>query len=327
VPLEETDDVLLLCSRLAPHWEPEAYIRELAFACELAAHDRPFAVSTDPSALFEKSVAWFVPGPSLVSPRLWDYSRQVTEFAAGLERQGNRPFCSSAETMFWENKAHMHRAFDAAGVPAPRTHTLTAESWRDFPFDFEPVLVKQEHSAGSAGVRYFPTAGAAREYVAAYAFRPTESLLVQELVSGATRDLRLTMVGDRMIELATYWRTKSKEALRSPTWTSTATTYNSTVEHADIPPAAVSTAARVLEQLGIRTAGIDLMWVDDDVSREPLFLELSPYYQPNAPKPERYADLTYKQFKGRPYAPDGYFAQQHLAFREISRQILEQDLF
>jgi glutathione synthase/RimK-type ligase-like ATP-grasp enzyme len=327
VPLEETADVLLLCSSLIATFDVQVYLKELAFAQELAARNRPFAVSADPSTLFEKSVAWFLPGASLVAPRLWDYSRQVTEFAAGLERQANRLFCSSAETAFWENKAHMHRAFDRAGVPTPATRIVTADTWRSTTLDFEPLLIKKEHSAGSAGIRHFDTAAAAASFLSTYRFRPTESLIVQEVVTGATRDLRLTMVGDAMVERASYWRTKSETALSAPGWTSTATTFESLVDHRDIPPSVVPLAASYLKALGVRTAGIDLMWVNDDLSAPPLFLELSPYYQPNPPKPERYADLSYKQFKQRAYAPEGYFVGQHQADREVSRRVLEQGLF
>ena len=86
-------------------------------------------------------------------------------------------------------------------------------------------------------------------------------------------------------------------------------------------------AADYLRRLGVRTAGIDLMWVEDDLSRNPVVLELSPYYQPNPPKPERYAQWSYKQYKARPLIRDGYIFQQYLAFRDIAAEILDQGLY
>jgi len=326
VPIESTPDVLLLCSNFIRQFDPQAHIKEVAFAQELTARNRTFAISADPGSLFDKSVAWFLPGP-FVSPHLWDYSRQVREFAVGLERQGNRLFCSSAETEYWENKAHMHRAFEAAGIPTPKTTILSAENWESVAFDAEPVLIKQEHSAGSVGIHHFNTAVEAMRFVASYRFRPNESLLMQEVVGGATKDLRLTMVGNAMIEPATYWRTKSAEALATSTWTTTATTYNSTVTHDNIPDSVVPMAAEYLSRLGLRTAGIDLMWIDDDLSRDPVILEVSPYYQPNPPKPKRYEGWTYKQYKQRPYAPEGYFVRQHQVMRVISAEVLGQGFF
>jgi hypothetical protein len=69
------------------------------------------------------------------------------------------------------------------------------------------------------------------------------------------------------------------------------------------------------------------MWVDDDVSRAPLLLELSPYYQPNPPTPERYRHRAYGEYKKRPYMKDGYLFQQYLVFRSIAGEVLDQKLF
>jgi hypothetical protein len=326
VPCDAASDVLLLCSRLVPGFAAHVYIQELAFAHAMAARNRPFAVTADPSTLFEKSIIWFLPG-RLVSPPLWDYSKQVRQFAAGLEEQGNRLFCSSQETAFWENKAHMHRKLAECGIPTPRTVVLTRETWPSASFDMEPLLIKQEHSAGSSGIRYFETADSGREYVSGYDFRPTECLLMQEVVPGATRDMRLTMVGSALIRSATYWRAKVPKAHSGAAWTSTATTYGSTVEHEGIPESVVPLAADYLGRLGLRTAGIDLIWTNDDVGRNPALLELSPYYQPNPPKPARYADWTYKKYKSKPYAREGYFLRQYGVFREIADAILDQELY
>jgi glutathione synthase/RimK-type ligase-like ATP-grasp enzyme len=326
VPIDETPDVLLLCSRTVPRFDPKTYLQELAFAHELAARQRAFAVTDDPSTLFEKSIVWFLPD-DFVSPRLWDYSRQVREFALGLERQGNHLFCSSAETLYWENKATMHRKLDEIGVPTPRTTSLTGQNWESAEFDIEPALIKEEHSAGSAGVHYFPTAAATREFVSSYRFRPTETLLMQEVVPGAKSDLRLTMVGDKMIASATFWRTKGAGSSPGLEWTTTATKYGSVVRHGDVPESIVPAVAEYLRELGIRTAGVDVMWRDDDLSRDPLILELSPYYQPNPPKPERYRDWTYTQYKNSPYIEEGYLFQQYLVFRSIAGEILDQELF
>jgi hypothetical protein len=150
---------------------------------------------------------------------------------------------------------------------------------------------------------------------------------MQEVVRGATRDLRLTMVGDKVIESATYWRTKHPDALSRSEWTTTATTYDSLVSHGSIPDGLAPVVAGYLRKLGLRMAGIDVMWPDDDVSKDPLVLELSPYFQPNPPKPARYAGWSYKQYKSKPYIDEGYFSRQHRVFRTIAGQILDQGFF
>lgn len=330
VPLEQAHDVVLLCSRYRPPYVvPQAHVSELAFGHELAAHGRAFAVADDARDVFDKSVVWFIPGDGrdFVAPRLWDYSAQMRAFAAGMEQQGNRPFCSSEETAFWENKSHMHKRLDEVGAPTPRTVVLTADNSRSESFDAAPVLIKEEHSSASQGVHHFKSADAARQFVERHPFRRGESLIMQEVVQGATMDMRLTMVGDRMIEEASYWRKKNPAALASPEWTTTATSYDSIVEHANIPESVVPMAAEVLRKLGIRTAGIDLIWVDDDLDREPLFLELSPYYQPNPPKPARYADWSYKQYKKKwRNVKEGYLHQQYWVFRRIAAEAIDQEL-
>lgn len=325
LPIDEARDVLLLCSRMIGHFDAKISLQELAFAHELAARSRQFAIADEPGVLFEKSVVWFLPN-MLVAPPLWDYSRQVHEFAVGLERQGNTLFCSSDEMLYWENKAAMHRKFAATGIQTPETRLLTRDQWRSVAFDLEPVLLKEEHSAGSAGIHYFSSGGEAQEFVATYPFRPGEALIMQEVVPGATRDLRLTMVGERMIPSATFWRSKPGDAV-SGEWTTTASKYGSTIEHGEIPPQAIDTGIDVVRKLGLRTAGMDLMWNDDDVSGTPLVLETSPYFQPNPPKPERYEHLSYSTYKQRPYVEDGYLSQQYVVFRSIAGEVLDQHLF
>lgn len=325
VPLERAEDVLISLGGAPTTFHAQTYIQELAFAHEFAAHGRPLAVTEDPSHVFEKRIVWFVPG-KFVRPVLWDYSRQAVEFAQALEAQGNIVFCSSDETRYWENKAHMHRMLERAGVPTPRTILVTDDTRGEVEIDMEPVIVKEEHSASSVGLHYFDSAAEARAFVRGYGFRPGETLVLQELVRGATRDLRMTIAGSAAIEGATYWRIKSPEAVAGPHWTPTATSYGSVVEHGNVPVGVASLVAEWVARLGIRTAGVDLIWPDDDVARDPLMLELSPYYQPNPPKPERYADWSYREFKRTPFVRDGYLAGQYRVFRSVAAQLLEEEL-
>jgi hypothetical protein len=324
VPLDAAVDVLLLTSRIANR-DPHPQIAEVAFAHELAARNRPFAATADPSLLVEKSVTWFLPR-GMISPSLWNYSRQVHEFAKGLEAQGNRLFCSSDEVRYWENKAYMHQRLAYLDIPTPETKLLTRATWPSTPFDIEPLVIKEEHSAGSAGIHYFQTAAEARTFVANYRFRPEETLIMQAVVSGATQDLRVTVVGRTIIPSASYWRRKRGAALASEVWTTTATTYDSLVDHADVPQSVRTFVVDCLQKLDLRLAAFDLMWEDDNVTRKPLVLEVSPYFQPNPPKPERYRHWTYKRYKQTPYAEEGYFSGQYGVFRSIARQVLDQEI-
>lgn len=324
-PLERADDVLVVLGGAPVTFHAQTYAQELAFAHEFAARGRPLAVTRDPSLLFGKHVMWFIPD-KFVRPVLWNYSRQTVEFAEGLESQGNVLFCSSDETRYWENKAHMHRMLERAGIPTPRTILVTEDTRDEAEIDVEPVLVKEEHSASSVGLHHFDAADEAQGFIADYRFRPGETLIVQELVRGATRDMRMTVAGSAAIETATYWRIKGEEQLKAPRWTPTATSYGTLVEHGGVPADLEALVAGWVSRLGIRTAGVDLIWRDDDLSQDPLMLELSPYYQPNPPKPERYADWSYRQFKRTPLARDGYLAGQYRVFRAVAAQLLEEGL-
>lgn len=82
-----------------------------------------------------------------------------------------------------------------------------------------------------------------------------------------------------------------------------------------------------MQKFGLRTAGIDLMWPDDDTSGEPVVLEISPIFQPNPPKPARYERWGYSAYKSKPYMREGYLSQQYLVFRDIAARILDQGLF
>jgi hypothetical protein len=92
---------------------------------------------------------WFLPA-RFISPGLWNYSRQVYEFASGLEQQGNRLFCSSDEVLYWENKAYMHRKLAEIGARTPETRVLTSTTWEAVGFDMEPVLIKETNVESSS---------------------------------------------------------------------------------------------------------------------------------------------------------------------------------
>jgi hypothetical protein len=327
VPLDASTDVLLRFSRSLHEFRPQVWSQEVAFGLEMAARGRQFAVTDDPAEIFGSSVMWFHRSADFIKPRLWNYAKQMHLLVAGIEEQDNSAFKSSHEVLFWENKAYMHRGLDEIGAPTPATRIVGADEAATAELGAGPLLVKQEHSSSSQGLWHFADAQAARAFLATYPFRPTESLIVQEVVKGATKDLRLTMVGDQVVESASYWRVKSADTLAAGEWRTTATSFGSTVVHGDIPESAVEAAARYLRAVDVRTAGFDFMWVDDDVGGVPLVLEFSPLYEPNPPKPRRYDHWSYKRYKASPFVQEGYFSQQHLVFRDIAAQALDQGMY
>jgi glutathione synthase/RimK-type ligase-like ATP-grasp enzyme len=325
VPVKDAEVVIFSIHEKGRGFDPQFYVQELAMARALANRNIRFAVTDKAETIFNKKVFWTV-RLDLMNPILWNYSSQLNDFAKGLESQGNQLFCSSEELLFWENKGHMHRKFDEAEVPTPKTIVLTNSNVSVPELPGAPLLVKEEHSSGSQGIHFFDSADKALKFIQNHDWKPDEKLIVQSIIQGATKDLRVTIVGDKIIPSATYWRIKSKSRPDGPVWTTTATTYNSTVLHDQIPPGTQEFVSGVLRKLGMRTAGADLMWENDDISKTPLVLEVSPIYQPNPPKPARYENYGYKQFKKKKFGKETYFVKQFDVFLDIANAILDQDL-
>lgn len=324
-PLSAAEYVVLRFSSTHLGVDLESCFAERAMVLELLAAGKKVAVSADPAEIFGKRVYWHPPH-GLIFPRLWDYSRQCFEFAAGLEAQGNSLFVSSEEIRFWENKAYMHERFANAGIPTPLTTLVNSSNWDSCPLPPPPLLFKEEHSAGSTGIHFLASHGEARAFAAAYRWAPGGSLIAQHVVDGSTRDLRVTMVGSMLIADASFWRIKAPAA-PGAAWTTTASKYNSSILHGDLPAGIREIAAAHMDRLGLRTAGLDFMFEGDDVRTRPLLLELSPVYQPNPVKPQRYAGLTYKQYKRRRLGKDLYLAAQFDVYRLISREVVRQGLW
>jgi glutathione synthase/RimK-type ligase-like ATP-grasp enzyme len=326
VPLNKTERVILNLSNLPGLYSPRTYAQEASMAQVLSAKGETYALTNDPSQVFGKKVYWSSPSVrGFVKPKLWNYSVQLFHFIKGLEEQGNELFCSSSEILYWENKGYMHRKFEEHQVPTPKTILLTEHGWKKSEMLDGPVVIKEEHSAGSAGIHYFDEGGQSSDFLESYAWHPGETLVCQSVVPGASKDLRLTLVAGQVVPEGTYWRVKDPAA--SGKWTTTASTYNSSVKHDDIPLAIVEHVGKVLEVLQLRTAGVDIMWENDDLKTTPLILEVSPLYQPNPPKPKRYDSLTYKQYKKKLLGPETYLDLQFETFKKINGIVVESGFF
>jgi hypothetical protein len=114
------------------------------------------------------------------------------------EARGNTMLPSAAEAEWWENTVFMHRRFAELGIRCPATTILGPGEPVDPDAFTYPVLAKEPHSQGSAGLHKVNSPEelvALRERLVA-AGEP--ELLVQELVD-MSRDLRATCVGDEVV--------------------------------------------------------------------------------------------------------------------------------
>ncbi|HMZ47071.1 MAG TPA: hypothetical protein PKG56_05995 [Chitinophagaceae bacterium] len=225
-----------------------------------------------------------------------NYTTALSHISKQLEAQGNYVYPTSHEAMFWENKIHMHQQFKEHGINEPKTTFLTKSNLKS---QLEllkfPLLIKEPHSCSSLGI-YKISSKAELENLLTNKklLEQNEAIIAQQLIN-MRRDMRVTIVGEDDICLH-YWRiNKSKE------WKPTATGYGSDVDFINFPEKWRSHILHTMKKLNLTSCGIDMTFENDDITTEPIFLEVSPFYQPNPPVDISKLDCPYgvykKQFK------------------------------
>ncbi|MCC6227110.1 MAG: hypothetical protein IT195_12000 [Microthrixaceae bacterium] len=237
--------------------------------------------------------------------RLANHSASLMAALRRAEERGNTLLPSADEAEWWENKVFMHRRFDELGVNCPRTWILDStsdlESGEDaaraeaLPF---PVLAKEPHSQGSAGVHKVDSVAELRALRSKLVAAGEPELLVQDLID-MRRDLRATCVGGEVVHH--YFRINT-----SGEWTPTSTRRGSLVDFETFPEQWRGRIVDVLGKCGLRTGAFDICWEGDDLESEPIFLEVSPSYTPNPPPPPSFSDKPYYAFKKQLRGPDSY---------------------
>lgn len=207
-----------------------------------------------------------------------DYTNILLHITSQLEEQGNDVFPKYAETIFWENKAYMHQQFDMAKVHEPVTQILTSinellNSKLKYPF-----LIKEEHSCASEGLHKITSYADLVNVVCNESFvRQNKHIIVQELIN-MRKDLRVILVNGEIV--LHYWRINNGKE-----WKPTSTSYGSSVDFDDFPEQWRAHIINTFQSLNLVTGAFDITWQNDDLSTEPIYLEVSPFYQPN-PKME-----------------------------------------
>jgi hypothetical protein len=219
-----------------------------------------------------------------------NYARILHHLALQLESQNNLVYPHSDETLFWENKEHMHAQFTKLALPQPKTFILQSlDDVAGITLHF-PCLLKEIHSSSSMGLY---KVNSTEELIATIKknrlFDRNESLLAQELLA-MRRDLRVTFVGEEICHH--YWRINLADE-----WKPTATGYGSRVDFVSFPENWRAEITRFARTLPITSAAFDLTWVNDDLSGPPIILEVSPFYQPNPPVDIERLPYSYGEYK------------------------------
>lgn len=222
-----------------------------------------------------------------------NYASSLGHISKQLEAQGNLVYPTSHEALFWENKLHMHEQFIKLDIHQPKT-TLINKSFRyekNSHIDF-PVLIKEPHSCSSMGIY---KVNSAEELINTIhnnkLLQKNEGLIIQELLD-IRKDMRVTLVGDDIC--LHYWRINLSDE-----WKPTATGYGSDVDFVSFPEKWRSKIISDFKKMNLTSAGIDITFLNDDINNEPIYLEVSPFYQPNPPilKKELPINLSYGAYK------------------------------
>ncbi|TKC03696.1 ATP-grasp domain-containing protein [Pedobacter frigoris] len=206
--------------------------------------------------------------------RFDDYTDILQHVTKQLEFQGNAVFPKHSETIFWENKSYMHGAFNDAKVNEPKTTIFNDfEALLNTRINF-PFLIKAEHSCSSEGLYKISSWSDLADLISNEKFvRENKNIIVQELIN-MRKDLRVILVKDDIV--LHYWRINQSEE-----WKPTSTSYGSKVDFDFFPEQWRQHIIQTFKSLKLTTGAFDITWQNDDLNTEPIYLEVSPFYQPN----------------------------------------------
>jgi glutathione synthase/RimK-type ligase-like ATP-grasp enzyme len=242
------------------------------------------------------------------------YPATIKFICEQLEHQGCKVSPSSYEVEFWENKAFMHRKFEELNISTPRTKIYSNPSQLLEDTISFPCLIKEEHSFSSYGLHKIESKETLRKVINDEFFTRNKNIILQELLN-MRRDLRVILVGNKIV--LHYWRiNKGKD------WKPTSTSHGSDVDFVSFPEQWRSFIIDQFTRLGLRTGAFDIAWQNDDLSKFPQILEVSPYYQPNPPVDLSTMSISYGQYKQKFLWKDGYDKKfVDVVFRIIQEQI------
>lgn len=266
---------------------------------------------------FNNAKIYIIPNVESIKEGFKNYAGYLVWCASMLEDQQNKVFPNSYEMKFWENKTFMHEEFNRKEINQPKTDIVTVDSVEneippriDFPF-----LLKEEHSCSSKGLYKFSSSKEYKTMIPSLGLKKRNNkVLIQELLN-IRKDLRVITIGQQIVHY--YWRINP-----SNNWKPTSTGHGSEVDFENFPEKWKSKIIEQISKLNLSTAGIDIAWENDDISTEPIILEVSPFYQPN-PKPINITNLKkYGIWKKSVFGSDSYPKAFVQLQNRISKEII-----
>lgn len=219
-----------------------------------------------------------------------NYAMVLHHISKQLEEQSNIVYPTSHETLYWENKLHMHKQFELLKVHQPETVFITQKTdLNTIPLEY-PFLIKEPHSSSSMGLYKVNSLEELKAVLKEKKpFSRNNALLAQKIID-MRKDIRVILVGDKIV--LHYWRINLSDE-----WKPTATGYGSDVNFVFFPDKWTDYIINEFKKLDITTGGFDVTWDKDDLETEPYFLEISPFYQPNPIADMSSCDYSYGEYK------------------------------
>jgi len=232
---------------------------------------------------------YYTPEVSFNTLKLNDHGAILRLLIDELENNKNFLFPSANEVKFWENKEFMHTKFIENEIPHPRTIIIDlSKDYSSPPLPF-PFLVKRLHSASSLGVYKINNLVEYLKLIEFLIESGDRKLLVQILLN-MRKDIRVIVINNKIFYH--YWRINT-----SNEWVPTSTRHGSLVDFNNFPNKWNDLIIEQVKKLKLSTCGIDIAWENDSLENMPMFLELSPSYQPNPSFTEKYKNQPYYLYK------------------------------
>lgn len=287
---EDAKIVVWLNNKSWRYFIGEAIVWDFATIDALLKRGIPFRVITGRKKVgkLRNKYVFFSPNNAFNVYGFSDYTDILRHLTFQLEKQGNQVMLSSYEVQFLENKAFMHKRFEEFKVSTPKTEIFhSAEEVLGSELSF-PFLIKAEHSSGSRGLyKITSKQDLERLFKESDFLEENEHILVQDILN-MRKDLRVILVGNEIVHF--YWRINTSDE-----WKPTSTSHGSKVDFVTFPEQWRAHIIETFKRLKLRTGAFDIAWQNDDLNTTPMYLEVSPSYQPN-PKLE-IGDKDYAYFK------------------------------
>lgn len=245
------------------------------------------------------------------------YSDVLGHITDQLENQDNILIPSKHEASHWENKLFMHREFDRLGINTPKTDILSIKEILYADHDY-PFLIKDPNSAGSAGLYKIKDKKDIEDLHKDVFKNPSKLLLKQRLINMRS-DLRVILIGDEIVHA--YWRKNPSDE-----WKPTSTSFGSRVVFGEFPEQWRSHIIETFKKLEIATGGFDVTWENDDLSNEPLYLEVSSQYSPNPKFKSDYKNERYGKYKKMFQIKDSYQKNFKDLFVDLYKEFIDYKL-